>query len=232
MWPAQIHPPRKRCSSSQPRTAPSVNERGGSMLARSSGWIVASSSARSRSRAGAEPLELTRQLSQIGPDPPGEPAHGLLLRRQRPGLVAARAHAALHRRDQVDVLVEDERVERWLSRCASRPSGEPRCGPKHAQTSRVSSTPDGEHLPDVHLVGVEVDRGVRIDECIAPDAAVLLGEARHRADEALVEALAAVGRRARRASAPRTRPSLRGPRPGSACSRAGASGPGWAIGTW
>ena len=46
--------------------------------------------------------------------------------------------------------------------------------------------PRGADLPDVDLVGVEVDRGVRVDERVVPVARRLLRQAGHRAHEPLV----------------------------------------------
>ena len=92
-------------------------------------------------------------------------------------------------------------------------------------SSRARSGPSGSMLPGHDLVGIQVDRGVRIDQHVAPDAPVRLGEAGHRRHQALVGALDQVRRTACRAAAPRTRPSRRGPRRRSACSRAAASAP-------
>ena len=55
--------------------------------------------------------------------------------------------------------------------------------------SALRSGPVGPDAPDAHLVGIEVDRGVGVDEDVVPDAPVVLGEAGHRLDHPLVEAL-------------------------------------------
>ena len=97
--------------------------------------------------------------------------------------------------DQVHVLLPDQLVH-----LAVEVLGQPRAhrgvgmAVEHRGVARGPRAV-GVELPDPDLIGVEVDRGVGIDEDVAPHAPVLLGQARHRRDEALVGALHQVARR-------------------------------------
>ena len=86
--------------------------------------------------------------------------------------------------------------------------------------------PVGVDLPRRDLVGIEVDRRVRPEVDVAPDVAVGVGEAGHRAARTSGTRARAGCPTASCAAAPRRTRSRRRPRPCSSGSRAGASGPG------
>ena len=158
-----------------------------------------------------------------GPDAVGEPGHRGLAAGQRPGLPAARLDARLHVAHEVEVLVADDLVHPVVH--ALR---EPRAQRRVRVAVEQGGVARGDRGSSASIFqvqtrsGIEVDRGVRVDEHEAPDAPVGLAEPGHRRHEPLVERAPSGCRTACRAAAPRTRPSCRGPPRRSACSRAAA----------
>ncbi len=145
--------------------------------------------------------------------------------RQRPGRVPARPDSGLHRAHQIHVLVQDLGVEALVD-ALHQPRDRPGVGLAEAGPVVVGALgPVRADLPDVDLVGVKVDCGVRVDHACS-------ARPRGRPRPARTSASPAAGRSAPsgwttgcRAAGRRTRPSGRAPRPCSAGSRAGASAP-------
>ena len=96
-----------------------------------------------RARCGLSLTRLPRAPAR-GPRGPGRRTRRPRPRaRQRPALVAAGLQALLDVVDEVDVLVEHEGVERWLSHWTKRVRGLAFAGRNEPNTSGVRSTPSG-----------------------------------------------------------------------------------------
>ena len=167
--------------------------------------------------------DLLIQIAEVGANAAGEPGHPLLAQRQRARPKVGVTQADLHSLHKVLVLVRGDlaQVEVELLRDA---------GAQVAILAAQVRTRDddpihaaGVHLPDQHVVGIEVDHGVRVDRDVPEDAAHLRRRARASGGPAAGTAARPSCRTACPATA-RRRPRRRArSRPSSSCSRAAAS---------